>query len=183
LEIELILLRRNHYPLKTLPTLIWVEEFEFVSSLGFDKCLARLGSVFRDEAQNQKITVYEISVQGELIYFAARKSFRVGRWGGDADLGGMMKFNKGDNKTHIYCYAGENLIVFAFMLLMFVSLVVGFNILYFRTLLESVGISLILLIPIVITTRISKEMKAALKVDMIQLFEDGLPILKHPLTP
>jgi hypothetical protein len=185
LEIELILLRRNHYPLKKLPTLIWVSEFKFVSSLSFDQCLARLGSVFRNEAKGQNMVVYEISVQKEIICFAASKSFRVGRrHGTEADLGGMVKFSASDEKAHVYCYAGENIIRPTFSLLLFVLLVVGFNMFYFRTTIEIVGIlSLIAFIPTVIGTIFSMGTKAALKEDIVQLFRDGLQSPKHPLTP
>jgi hypothetical protein len=178
------ILKWHHYPLKKLPPLIWVSEFEIISSLSFDQCLKRLGTVFGSEAKGQGMTIYEISVQQDVIYFAARKSLGVSKWRGYADLGGMVKFSASDEKAHVYCYAGENIIIPTFSLLLFVLLVIGFNMFYFRTTIEIVGIlSLIAFIPTVIGTIFSLETKASLKEDIIQLFRDGLQIPKHPLTP
>jgi hypothetical protein len=97
----------------------------------------------------------------------------------------MIKFNEADGKAHIHCYAGENMVIPVFSLLIFVLLLIGFNIFYFRTTIAIVGIlALITFVPAFIGTGLSMGMKKeAHKEDIIQLFGDGLQIPKHPLTP
>ena len=180
-----MLLRRNQYPLKKLPALIWVHEFEFDTHLSFDECLARLGSVFKEEADGSNTIIYEIVVHGEIIYFAASKVFRTGKLSGSADLGGMIVFPKDSNRVRVTCYVGEERTAVVFTILFYVFLVIAGFILYGLTqfAVVVVGIaSLIMSIVVLIGSILSREMKAAIKVDIQQLFADGIEIHKHPLT-
>jgi hypothetical protein len=110
LEIELILLRRNHYPLKTLPTLIWVEEFEFVTQLKLEECYAKLAIAHnnRTHAKNQIIKITEILWDGNNVYFAAEMTRNYGRISAWAGLEGKVSKNERDRQIYVHIYLGDN---------------------------------------------------------------------------
>jgi hypothetical protein len=100
-------LRRHHNPLKSLPPLIWVEEYEFVTQLKLEECYAKLAIANNNRAKNQLIRITEVLWDGNSVYFAAEMTRDYGRISAWAGLEGKISIHKND-KIDVHYYIGDN---------------------------------------------------------------------------
>jgi hypothetical protein len=156
-------------PLKNVSPLIWVTEFEFVTSLNLDQCRAKLESLLSLE-QSYDMTIHEINIRNETITFAACKVLRFSKVSVAVDLIGVAEFNKHRNQTLIQCLVGEPLMTTALSLLIFALLVVGFNVFYFPPTFSIIGIlAFISFGSSLIEAGYSLEIRKAIKTEIMRL--------------
>jgi len=101
------LLKRQHQPLEMLSMLIWVEEFEFSTSLKLEECYTRLALACDDATGIRADKIIEVLWDGEAVYFAAKMYHRQGRSGTYGELAGRLSMNEVDGKVYAHCYVGQ----------------------------------------------------------------------------
>lgn len=102
----MILLHRNHYPLKKLPPLTFVEEFEFSTLLPLEDCYTKLAMAFNKRSDKQLIQITEVLWDGKDVYFSAERVHKYERFAGHAGLRGRLILGDSDGKVVAQCYLG-----------------------------------------------------------------------------
>ncbi len=159
---------RNHPPLTLLPSLFWVTEFSFVTDFTLGQCEKILAQELKKSDHSIETGIVESSKDDEILYFAATKALKAGRWGFAAYLRGEFVQMPGDGKVKLYSFVGIPSTLF-WLWLFVIGFLAVFQMLKIVVSFQSLLINTLLIITVV-KFLVEMWLKEGLKGDIIAMF-------------
>lgn len=175
----------HHKPLKLSTPLMWVEEFEFTTSLKLEECYVRLASGYNSDGQKRYYVVKEVLWDGEVVYFWLGMSRRYGRYRGYSSVIGKLSCSQLDGQVYAHCYVGQPMEFFVIVVSLLFWLFLFFYVVYGRVeriaLLMGILLSAIPSIFLIWSDKNqSEEVRGELKYYCHDLFKEPSPLRRYP---